>query len=72
VIEPAGWSIWSSAVGGNTQNVTFAEYANYGPGSVLEEGPRANFSTQLNAAVSKEIVLGDGYENQWWVDMSYL
>jgi len=72
VIEPAGWSIWSSAVGGNTQNVTFAEYGNYGPGSVLEEGPRANFSVQLDAPVSRELVLGDEYENEWWVDLSYL
>lgn len=35
---------WSTAVNGSTniQNVTFAEYGNYGPGSILQEGPRAN------------------------------
>ncbi|TVY23337.1 Pectinesterase [Lachnellula hyalina] len=72
VIQPAGWSVWSSGVAGNTLNVTFGEYANYGPGSIAEEGPRANFSSQLDVPISRETVLGDGYENEWWVDMRYL
>jgi pectin methylesterase-like acyl-CoA thioesterase len=44
VITPDGWSVWSTAANGsNTQNVTFGEYNNYGPGSVAEgAGPRAN------------------------------
>jgi hypothetical protein len=52
--------------------VTFAEYANYGPGSVLEEGPRANFSEQLDAPVTIESILGVAYKNEWWVDLSYM
>lgn len=70
VIAPAGWSIWSTSTP-NTGNVTFDEYNNYGPGSVLDEGPRANFSQQLNASITIESILGDAYENEWWVDLSY-
>ncbi|KAK5127801.1 hypothetical protein LTR85_004917 [Meristemomyces frigidus] len=72
VINPAGWSIWDPAPMERISNVTFAEYANYGPGSYPTEGPRANFSQQLTAPVTREVVLGSGYEDEWWVDMSYL
>ena len=71
MITPAGWSIWSTTEP-NTGNVTFVEYKNYGPGSILEEGPRANFSGQLNASVTIETVLGDAYMDEWWVDLTYL
>lgn len=72
VIEAAGWSVWSSAADGNTGDVTLGEYGNDGPGSVLEEGPRAGFSEQLSAPVSIETVLGAGYASEWWVDLSYM
>jgi len=71
VIEPAGWSIWSTS-SPNTDDVTFAEYNNNGPGTVLEEGPRASFSEQLSSPVTIESVLGSSYASQWWVDTSYL
>jgi len=72
VIKPEGWSVWSTAPQeSNTENVTFGEFANSGPGSVLEEGPRANFSKQLNAKVEIDTVLGVGYQNEWWVDLNY-
>jgi pectin methylesterase-like acyl-CoA thioesterase len=72
-IKPEGWSVWSTAPNeSNTQNVSFGEYANSGPGSVLKEGPRANFSKQLKAPVKVETVLGAGYKNEWWVDLSYM
>ena len=66
VIKPAGWSVWSTAVNGSTniQNVTFAEYGNYGPGSVLQEGPRANFSEQLSAPITIESILGASYQDE--------
>ena len=51
--------------------MTFAEFDNYGPGSVLEEGPRANFSEQLDAPVTIESILGAAYKDEWWVDSSY-
>jgi pectin methylesterase-like acyl-CoA thioesterase len=71
VINPAGWSIWD--VGDERiSNVVFAEFGNSGPGSVLKEGPRANFSTQLKQPVTRDQVFGDGWETGWWVDMSYL
>ena len=73
VIAPAGWSVWSTTPGeSNIENVTFAEYMNYGPGSVLEEGPRANFSEQLDAPITIESILGNAYMDEWWVDLSYM
>ena len=71
VVAAAGWSIWNPGQE-RTSNVTFAEYQNYGPGSVAVEGPRADFSEQLDAPVAREDILGAGYEDEWWVDMSYL
>ncbi|MCJ1329519.1 hypothetical protein MMC10_006199 [Thelotrema lepadinum] len=72
VINPAGWSVWNPPPQERISNVTFAEYGNTGAGSVVSEGPRANFSEQLGGPVSREEVLGEGYEGEWWVDMSYL
>ena len=71
VIAPAGWKQWSVATP-NTDNATFAEYNNYGPGSSLQEGPRASFSTQLTAPISIRSILGSNFKNEWWVDTSYL
>lgn len=74
VIKPAGWSVWSTAVNGSTNigNVTLAEYGNYGPGSVLEEGPRADFSVQFEEPVAIESVLGSAWRGEWWVDLNYM
>jgi len=74
VIAPAGWRPWSTAVNGttNTENVTFAEYDNYGAGSILEEGPRASFSEQLTEPVAIETVLGDAWTDEWWVDQVFM
>jgi polygalacturonase len=71
VIAAAGWKQWSTSTP-NIGNVTFAEYNNYGPGSVLEEGPRANFSEQLTAPISIQSILGENFKNEWWIDTSYL
>ncbi|KAE8448575.1 hypothetical protein EG329_009000 [Mollisiaceae sp. DMI_Dod_QoI] len=74
VIAPAGWRPWSTAVNGttNTENVTFAEYDNYGAGSILDEGPRASYSEQLTEAVAIETVLGNAWASEWWVDEAYM
>ncbi len=71
IIAPAGWRVWSTTTA-NTDNVTFAEYKNYGPGSVQSEGPRANFSTQLTEPISIKAILGNNFKDEWWVDTSYL
>ena len=71
VITPAGWSIWNLDAE-RTSNVTFAEWDNYGRGSYPTEGPRANFSEQLTGPIAREDVLGAAYEDEWWVDMTYL
>lgn len=71
IIAAAGWKEWSTTTP-NTGNVTFAEYNNYGPGSVQEEGPRANFSEQLTAPISIQSILGENFKNEWWIDTSYL
>jgi hypothetical protein len=56
----------------NIGNVTFAEWNNYGPGSIIEEGPRANFSYQLDSPITVETVLGAAWKDEWWVDLSYM
>lgn len=71
VINPAGWQIWNTG-DPRTNRVTYEEFANYGPGSVLEEGPRASFSTQLKEPKKIEDILGAGFESEWWVDTRYL
>ncbi|RHZ57767.1 hypothetical protein CDV55_104717 [Aspergillus turcosus] len=70
-IAPAGWSEWSTSTP-NTDHVFFAEYANYGPGSLSQEGPRANFSQQLTAPISIRSILGESFQDEWWVDAEYL
>ncbi|AEO66258.1 877d35ca-67d3-4e98-adf6-2076a6a27c09 [Thermothielavioides terrestris] len=66
VINPAGWSIWSTS-SPQTDHVTFAEYGNSGDGA---KGTRASFATKLSAPVSISTVLGSDYQS--WVDTSYL
>ncbi|GFF79941.1 pectinesterase [Aspergillus lentulus] len=62
-IAAAGWSQWSTSTP-NTDHVTFAEYKNYGPGSVSQEGPRANFSQQLTAPISIRSILGEMFQDE--------
>ena len=69
VVPSEGWSVWNPPPQERTCCVTFAEYMNTGPGS---EGDRADFSQQLSGPVERSTVLGEGYEDEWWVDMSYL
>ncbi|CBF73612.1 hypothetical protein AN7966.2 [Aspergillus nidulans FGSC A4] len=71
IITPAGWERWSTS-SPNTDNATFAEYANYGPGPVLEEGPRASFSEQLDARMEIQSILGHNFQREWWVDTDNL
>ncbi|KAK0653671.1 Pectinesterase [Lasiodiplodia hormozganensis] len=68
VINPAGWAIWSKSQN-NTENVTFAEYGNTGPGA-WNDATRAEFSEQLSAPVKIEEVLGANYT--LWVDPKFL
>ncbi|KAJ7644742.1 putative pectin methylesterase [Roridomyces roridus] len=67
-INPAGWSIWSTATP-NTADVLFAEYASTGAGA---SGTRASFSKKLTSTSGYTIasVLGSGYTS--WVDLSYV
>ncbi|KAJ5614798.1 Pectinesterase [Penicillium herquei] len=66
VINPTGWSPWSSALP-NTAHVLFGEYSNKGSGS---QGSRASFATSLETPVEIADILDDGYMT--WVDMGYL
>lgn len=66
IINPAGWSIWSTSMP-NTEAVTFQEYDNSGAGA---SGTRASFSTKLSSAISIGTILGSDYAT--WVDASYL
>lgn len=67
VINPAGWSVWDST--DPTDNVSFGEYNNTGPGA---SGTRVSFATQLSEPLSIASVLGSDYASQSWVDTSYL
>ncbi|KAF8055432.1 pectinesterase [Lyophyllum atratum] len=67
LINPAGWSIWSTATP-NTSNVLFAEYASTGAGAA---GTRAAFSKKLTSATGYGAadVLGTDWTS--WVDQAY-
>ncbi|ERT01304.1 hypothetical protein HMPREF1624_02547 [Sporothrix schenckii ATCC 58251] len=71
IVAAAGWKQWSTSTP-NTDNVTFAEYNNRGPGSMQAESPRASFSEQLTAPISIRTILGANFQDEWWVDTSYL
>ena len=64
-INPQGWSTWNGD--SNTGNIFYAEYHNTGAGA---QGNRVDFSTQLNAPVPIDEILGGDYAN--WVDTGYL
>ncbi|ESZ99407.1 pectin methyl esterase [Sclerotinia borealis F-4128] len=70
-IVAAGWQEWSTSAP-QTDEVFFGEYNNYGPGSVLQEGPRANFSSQLTASIDITTVLGTSHTNEFYYDASYM
>ncbi|KAF7874837.1 hypothetical protein EAF04_002011 [Stromatinia cepivora] len=71
-IASAGWSVWSTALA-NTDNVTFGEFNNSGPGSQPTGGvPRANFSSQLNSAIAITTVLGPSYTGEFYYDATYM
>ncbi|KAJ6584314.1 carbohydrate esterase family 8 protein [Mycena capillaripes] len=67
-INPAGWSIWSTATP-NTADVLFAEFASSGPGAA---GTRASFSEKLssNTGFMAADVLGSTWTS--WVDTTYV
>ncbi|KAF8054257.1 pectin lyase fold/virulence factor [Lyophyllum atratum] len=66
LINPAGWSIWSTATP-NTSNVLFAEYASTGAA-----GNRASFSRKLTSGTGYGAadVLGSDWTS--WVDQAYV
>ncbi|KAJ5825390.1 pectin methylesterase [Penicillium riverlandense] len=66
IINPAGWSEWSTSEP-NTDDVKFQEYDNTGAGA---SGTRASFSTKLSSAISISTILGSDYAD--WVDTSYI
>lgn len=67
-INPAGWSIWSTATP-NTDHVLFGEFASTGAGA---SGTRASFATKLSSTSGFNIqdILGTDYTS--WVDTSYV
>jgi pectinesterase len=67
-INPAGWSIWSTATP-NTDHVLFGEFGNTGPGA---SGTRASFATKLTSTAGYTIsdILGSDYAT--WTDSSFV
>jgi hypothetical protein len=41
-------------------------------GGILQEERRASFSEQLSAPIAIESILGAAYQDEWWVDISYM
>ncbi|OJD34042.1 carbohydrate esterase family 8 protein [Diplodia corticola] len=67
VVNPEGWAIWSTSQN-NTENVTFAEFGNTGPGK-WDDATRASFAQELAKKVEIEEVLGADYKE--WVDAKF-
>ncbi|KAF5309034.1 hypothetical protein D9619_013593 [Psilocybe cf. subviscida] len=67
-INPAGWSIWSTATP-NTDHVLFGEFGNTGPGSL---GTRASFAQELTSTAGFTIsdILGSDFAT--WTDSSFV
>jgi len=67
-INPAGWSIWSTATP-NTDDVLFAEFGNTGAGA---SGTRASFSKKLTSTAGFTIsdILGSDFAT--WTDSSFV
>ena len=68
VINSAGWKVWNDD-DPRTDGVVFAEYNNSGEGA---QGPRAEFSQALSAALGIEEVLGGEYESAGYYDAAYM
>ncbi|KAL1613932.1 hypothetical protein SLS54_010142 [Diplodia seriata] len=66
-VEAAGWSQWSKSTP-QTDGVTFAEYANYGPGA--STSGRASFSTQLSAADAAQFQLANFFAVTSWINFT--
>ncbi|APA07916.1 hypothetical protein SS1G_00468 [Sclerotinia sclerotiorum 1980 UF-70] len=71
-IAAAGWDVWSTSTP-QTDNVTFAEFNNWGPGSQWMGGlPRAIFGSQMNGAIGITDVLGPDFYNEFYYDATYM
>lgn len=68
IVNSEGWRIWNDG-DERTDNVSFAEYANTGDGSM---GTRASFSGELSEPLAISEVLGSDWESAYWVDASYI
>lgn len=67
VISQAGWDQWLPE-DPRLGNCTFAEYANFGEGSV---GPRISFGQTFDAPLKMDDILGSDYLTKSWYDASY-
>lgn len=65
MIEAAGWNEWSKS-SPQTDQVTFGEYHNYGPGSSICN--RANFSEQLTDDDVTQFQLGNFFTTTNWIN----
>ncbi|KAK5118526.1 hypothetical protein LTR62_003041 [Meristemomyces frigidus] len=67
MIEAAGWNQWSKSTP-QTDQVTYGEYHNYGPGAAV--CGRANFSQQLTDSSVVQFQLGNFFTTTSWIDYS--
>lgn len=67
-VNPSGWTDWN---GDNvTEHVYFKEFQNTGLGAELSQ--RVAYSGVLEEAIKITDILGEAYEEEGWVDASYL
>lgn len=68
VVSLEGWAKWDNNT--STDEVIFQEFNNSGPGA--NTTLRVAFSSQRDAAVAINDVLGAGFETEEWIDTAYL
>lgn len=68
VVSPGGWADWNGD--GVTEHVYFKEFNNTGAGADLSR--RVTYSGVLEEAVKITGILGEDFEQESWVDASYL
>ncbi|XP_025685743.1 probable pectinesterase 55 [Arachis hypogaea] len=66
IIQPAGWDPWDSSQHEN--NITFAEYGNFGPGS--DTSKRVNWITKLDLETVNMMTSTSFIDSEGWLDLN--
>ncbi|XP_057740624.1 probable pectinesterase 55 [Arachis stenosperma] len=66
IIQPAGWNLWDSSQ--NVDNIMFAEYDNFGPGSNTSK--RVDWITKLNLETVNMMTSTTFIDSEGWLNVS--